>query len=106
MFDNKRQQTAYELLMSGVMDELPTDDDLESYLLGLQRRLALTDNELKEVGYQAVIDMVRRGREKNNEEISQKDEGFIHKAVLRTLVEANILPTEVKAEIGLGRSRH
>jgi|SRR3989338_6281043 len=97
MYDNKRQEGAYQLLVSGGIPEFDTDDGMESYLLGIQRRFSLTDGELREVGLQAVLSIMSRVRENAVHKIEDMEASLLYKAALRTGVEAKILPTEIRA---------
>jgi hypothetical protein len=99
MYDNPRQEGAYQLLISQDLSKIDSDDAMESYVLGLQRRFALTNEELSIVVVQSALTLIERTREHAIAKIEEKEASPLYKAALRAGVEAKILPTEIRARI-------
>lgn len=100
MFEDQHLESAYQSILEN-RRMFKTKGDMQSFLLGVKRQNALTEDELKLVVYQAVRTVVDDIKAEAQARIAQSNEGIFAKAEATVILEASTLPTEMR----LGRRK-
>lgn len=99
MYKDRHMEGAFQELMSESLPKFESDDDMYSYLLGLQRQYSLSNSEIIEVAIASSLALIKRGQEKTTQQIDDMNVSPLYKTALKAGVEAQLLPTKIKAHI-------